>query len=186
MIETKTNSSKLIETQFKDLLKELLSILSEKWPQSNQTGETLIKSVLNKYSEIYTEYSHDQIEFKQIQAIGECNEIFEKLNALLLNTFKMYVNRMEKIRANLVYIIDLKLAVHQHIDNSGFKSFVNEMLQMFQEDMALKNDLVNKFMSRARLSHESQVNIMSCWLIEPFISHEICSFKLKSYLDSVE
>ena len=170
-----------------------MTILNEEWPQSNQTGHSLIKSVFDKYSEIYSDGSSsssqqdqpnlDQIELKQIQAVNACNELFEKLNTLLLSTFQVFFSRIEKIKKNLAYIIDLKLTVHKNIDNAEFKSFLNEMFQMFREDLALKNDMVSRFMSQSRLSRESQVNIISCWLLEPFISHEVCSFQLKSYLD---
>lgn len=186
------SSNKLIETQSQDLLKELLSILKEKWLLSNRTGESYLKAIFSNYSSLYTATDEhhdqllpiDQVELKHIQLVNECNDLIVNLNSLLLNTFQVYVNRMEKIKTNLFYILDLKLNVHQQIDETDFKLFLNEMLDMFRKDLSLKKDIVNDFVSRSRLSHQSQVNIMSCWLLEPFISHEVCCFKLNAYLDS--
>ena len=44
-MQTKMHDSKLLETQSEDLLKELLSILSEKWTLNNGIGEIYMKKI---------------------------------------------------------------------------------------------------------------------------------------------
>lgn len=184
MLET----NKLLETQCEELLRELMSILKEKWPLTNRTGETYVKTIFDSYTDLYdtNESSTDkEIKFDQLQLINECNQMFLKLNELL-KTFHFYIERINKIKTNLIYIIDLNLAVHQIINKDEFKRLLNNIGDSFQKEFYVKNDLVSQYISEARFSHETQVALMAFWIHEAFISYDIYLFKLKTILDSIK
>ena len=61
---------------------------------------------------------------------------------------------------------------------------LQDINESYLKEFHLKQDLVNQFIRRARFSQETQINLMSCWINEPFISNDIYLFKLKNYLDS--
>lgn len=185
MLET----NKLLETQCEDLLRELLGILKEKWPLVNRTGETYVKSIFNCFIDLYSNdessESTKELKYEQLQSINECDRMFEKLNDLL-KTFQSYVDRINKIKSNLVYIIDLDLEVHKVINKSEFKNLINEISEAFQKELHVKSDLISQLIREARFSSESQTALMACWIHEAFISYDVYLFKLKNILETIK
>ena len=193
-MQTKMHDSKLLETQSEDLLKELLSILSEKWTLNNGIGEIYMKKIFESFTDLYNEQEEEEddeksliksneIKFNQLNLINECNSLIDKLKELLI-TFQIYMNRIEKIKNNLIYLINLNLEILNCIESNEFKLVLQDINESYLKEFHLKQDLVNQFIRRARFSQETQINLMSCWINEPFISNDVYLFKLKNYLDS--
>jgi hypothetical protein len=179
----------LIESQYEILIKELITIIKDKWTLANRSGEIYLKQLFELFSEIYTNEEEEEdtisktINYKKITLVNECNGLFLKLNDLLKTSFKVYLDRIEKIKNNLIYIIDSNLSSKQiMIDKNDFKLFIINLAESFAKDHLLKHKLVTHFLSKSRFCTSSQVSLMSCWIHEPYLTPEVYLFKLNKYL----
>jgi hypothetical protein len=180
----------LIESQYENLIKELITIIKDKWTLANRSGEIYLKQLFELFSEIYTNEEEEaedtiskKINYKKITLVNECNSLFLKLNDLLKTSFKVYLDRIEKIKTNLIYIIDPNLSSKQiMIDKNDFKLFTINLAESFAKDYLLKHKLITYFVSKSRFCTSSQVSLMSCWIHEPYLTSEVYLFKLNKYL----
>ena len=83
----------LIESQYEILIKELITIIKDKWTLANRSGEIYLKQLFELFSEIYTNEEEEEdtisktINYKKITLVNECNGLFLKLNDLLKTSF---------------------------------------------------------------------------------------------------
>ena len=183
-------NSTLLDYQSEQLLLELRQILAEKWPLATRDGADQIRKVWDFYSELFdastdsrSSGQQSRINQQTFVVLTRCNEMCDKLTDII-KVFISYCDRLCKLISSLSKLLNTDLRVFNHIDSSHVKEFLDEVRESYRKELALKQLLVEQGIYEARHNQESRVALMSCWILEPYLSESL-SFRLKTFLNIV-
>ena len=182
-------NSSLLDYQCEQLLLELRQILTEKWPLATRDGADQIRQICDSYSELFDASTDDgdnqesRISQKNFLVLTRCNEMCYKLTDII-KVFIIYCDRLVKLVSSLSKLLNADLNAFNHIDSSHIQEFLDEVRVSYRKELALKQLLVEEGIFEARHNQESRVALLSCWILEPYLSESL-SFKLKTFLDTV-
>jgi hypothetical protein len=180
----KIPSTNLFQQQAAQQLNELCLIISDKWPKTNQNGALDLKSIIDLYTELFTNRSEQDQEkekeqeaayrtfyLNQLPSIEKCNQLVERLKDTV-NSFESLLNRFLSIQKCLNGLIEMKVDIFddRDADLGYFKQMLDRIVEAYKSEFKLKTEIVENFLFRSRFDRTSQIAILSLWNHEPYLN----------------
>ena len=184
--DNRFQSSSLFEQQVEQLLKELNSIVKERWPQANNECVALIKKIFDSYSNVFQDDDDDEQQeagnrgdgakkavkrFEQISSIKSINELNQKLAGYLAE-FEAALSRLQAIKQNLAKLVENKSS-HYLNDLSqlvDFNRLLGQLCGSFEKELQLKQLLIgDDYVFKSRMNRNLQVTLLCCFMHQPYL-----------------
>ena len=193
--DNRFQSTNLFEQQVEQLLKELNSIVKEKWALANNECVALLKKIFDSYSNVFQnddengDELNDQVltdatgtgkrdgakmavkRFEQISSIKNVNELNQKLTGHLAE-FESALSRLQVIKQNIAKLIENKSSQYLNDLNQlvDFNKLLGQLCVSFEKELKLKQLLIgDQYVFKSRTNRNLQVTLLCCFMHQPYL-----------------
>ena len=148
----------LFHQQFFQLIVELSSILTEKWPSTVNSAYSDLKSIMELQRSLMdskiqdSEINQSEIS-NQISSLKTCNSHYSRLKDSI-SFLESYLNRLFTIQKNLTSLISTKTDILNSCgmlcSQQNFKSNLDDVINSFKNEFTLKSEIVSNLLFKSR------------------------------------